>query len=47
MGHPEAEEDQRYVDDLMTTFIDNGHRFDELMLNLVSDEAFMFRREGQ
>jgi hypothetical protein len=47
MGHPEGEDDQRFVDDLMTSFSADGHRFDQLMLSLVSDEAFMFRREEQ
>lgn len=47
MGHPVDDDDQRYVDDLVTGFAENGYRFDELMLGLVSDEAFLYRREEE
>ena len=47
MGHPVGDDDQRYVDDLVTAFSENGYRFDELMLGLVSDEAFLYRREEE
>jgi hypothetical protein len=45
MGHDVAEEDDRYVDDLTGNFETSGFRFDTLMLDLVSDEAFLYRRE--
>jgi hypothetical protein len=46
MGHGVATDDERYVEDLVTAF-GNGYRFDELMLNLVGDEAFLYRREEE
>jgi hypothetical protein len=45
MGHAAANEDERYVEDLEVLFRDNDYAFDKLMLELVSDEAFLFRRE--
>ncbi|MCA9708853.1 MAG: DUF1592 domain-containing protein [Myxococcales bacterium] len=45
MGHAVADDDLRYVDDLQAAFRDQGHRFDALVLELVGDEAFMYRRE--
>lgn len=45
MGHEIATEDLRYVDDLTGTFYEGGFRFDTLMLDLVADEAFLYRRE--
>lgn len=45
MGHPPDEDDDRYVEDLTTAFADGGFLFDELMLDLVADEAFLYRRE--
>jgi Protein of unknown function (DUF1592)/Protein of unknown function (DUF1588)/Protein of unknown function (DUF1595)/Protein of unknown function (DUF1585)/Protein of unknown function (DUF1587) len=45
MGHPPAVEDDRYVEDLSAAFSDGGFLFDELMLDLVADEAFLYRRE--
>lgn len=45
MGHPVGFEDIRYVDDLLTRFREDGHRFDDLVLALVEDEAFSYRRE--
>jgi hypothetical protein len=45
MGHPPDADDDRYVEDLTTAFADGGFLFDELMLDLVSDEAFLYRRE--
>ena len=47
MGHGIAEDDERYVEDLVTNFGESNYRFDELMLNLVSDEAFLYRREEE
>jgi hypothetical protein len=47
MGHDVFEEDVRYVDDLETVFVDGGRRFDVLMLDLVSDPAFLYRREEE
>jgi hypothetical protein len=47
MGHEASDDDARYVDDLVASFRADGHRFDELILALVSDEAFLFRREEQ
>ena len=44
MGHKEADEDLRYINDLLDVFrVD--YRFDSLVLGLVSDEAFLFRAE--
>ena len=45
MGHEVGEHDIRYVDDLQASFREQGHRFDELVLSLVGDEAFLYRRE--
>ncbi len=45
MGHEVGEHDMRYVDDLQASFRDQGYRFDELVLALVGDEAFLYRRE--
>ena len=47
MGHGVAVDDERYVEDLVTSFADSEYRFDELILNLVSDEAFLYRREEE
>ena len=45
MGHAVGDEDMRYVNELSTSFRENDHAFDQLMIALVSDEAFLFRRE--
>lgn len=45
MGHPADEEEVRVLDDLRASLADDG-RFDRLVLALVGDEAFGFRREG-
>lgn len=45
MGHEIAVDDERYVEDLVGSFADKGYKFDELMLDLVGDEAFGFRKE--
>jgi hypothetical protein len=45
MGHEIAEDDERYVEDLVTSFAEKGYLFDELLLDLVADEAFGFRKE--
>ncbi len=45
MGHDVSDYDDRYVTDLQTGFRDGGHRFDALVMSLVGDEAFLFRRE--
>jgi hypothetical protein len=45
MGHDAEDEDMRYLDDLQTSFRDNDYAFDELILSLVSDDAFLYRRE--
>ena len=47
MGHEVGDEDMRYVDDLQTLFRTDGYRFDQLMLSLVTDEAFLYRREEE
>jgi len=47
MGHSVAEHDDRYVEDLTGAFAEGGFRFDELMLDLVTDEAFLYRREEE
>ena len=45
MGHEVAVDDMRYVDDLQGGFREGGYRFDSLVMSLVGDEAFGFRRE--
>lgn len=47
MGHGVATDDERYVEDLVTSFAESNYRFDELVLNLVGDEAFLYRREEE
>jgi hypothetical protein len=47
MGHDIGTDDQRYIEDLTGAFADGGFHFDELMLDLVADEAFMYRREEE
>jgi hypothetical protein len=45
MGHEADDEEARVLDDLQSNFAEQG-RFDQLVLALVGDEAFGFRREG-
>jgi hypothetical protein len=45
MGHDAGDEDMRYLDDLQAAFRENGYAFDQLVLSLVSDDAFLYRRE--
>jgi hypothetical protein len=45
MGHDAGDDDMRYIDDLQTSFRENDYAFDELVLSLVSDDAFLYRRE--
>jgi hypothetical protein len=45
MGHDPGDEEMRYLDDLQTSFRDDQYAFDRLMLSLVTDEAFLYRRE--
>jgi len=47
MGHEIAVDDERYVEDLVDSFAANDYRFDELVINLVGDEAFLYRREEE
>ncbi|HWB79281.1 MAG TPA: DUF1592 domain-containing protein [Nannocystaceae bacterium] len=47
MGHPPDLDDLRYVDDLTDNFAENGFIFDQLMLDLVADEAFLYRKEEE
>jgi hypothetical protein len=47
MGHEAGVDDMRYLDDLSTAFRENDHRFDQLVLSLVADEAFSYRREEE
>ncbi len=47
MGHDVAADDERFVDELTGAFADGGFRFDELVLDLVGDEAFLYRREEE
>lgn len=47
MGHEVAVDDERYVEDLVGAFSENEYRFDELILSLVGDEAFLYRREEE
>ncbi len=45
MGHREQNEDMPVIDLLSQSFRDDDHRFDQLVLALVSQESFLFRRE--
>jgi hypothetical protein len=45
MGHEAGVDDMRYVQDLGRSFREDDYLFDRLVLSLVSDEAFMYRRE--
>lgn len=47
MGHGIATDDERYVEDLVDSFAANEYRFDALVLDLVGDEAFLYRREEE
>jgi hypothetical protein len=44
-GHREQLEDMPIIDALRQTFRDDDHRFDQLVLALVSQESFLFRRD--
>lgn len=45
MGHALDNDDRQRAETLVTSFRDNGYRFDELVVALVSDPGFGFRRE--
>ncbi len=45
MGHAVGEDDIRYLEDLQDSFQAQDYRFDALVLALVGDEAFLYRRE--
>ena len=45
MGHREADDDAAYIDRLSTAFKTNGYKFDQLMIDLVSAEDFLYRKE--
>ena len=45
MGHREQNDDLPLIDALRVSFKADDHHFDQLVLQLVSDEAFLFRRE--
>lgn len=45
MGHREHDEDQPYLDALTGKFTSNGYKFDQLLLDLVGSEWFLYRRE--
>jgi hypothetical protein len=47
MGHAPGTDDVRFVDDLGKTFVDSGRRFDELVIAIVTDDAFAYRAEEQ
>lgn len=47
MGHAPGAADQRFITDLGQRFADSGHRFDELVVALVADEAFGYRMEEE
>ena len=47
MGRAPGVDDRRFVEDLTRSFTDSGRRFDSLVLALVSDEAFAYRKEGE
>lgn len=45
IGRELDEQDGPFVNSLVTTFPESGYRFDQLVLDIVSHEAFSFRRE--
>jgi hypothetical protein len=45
MGHREKNEDMPLIEDLRQQFSANDHRFDQLVLALVAQESFLFRRD--
>lgn len=47
MGHAPAADDARFVDALGQSFTDSGHRFDELLRAIVTDDAFAYRAEQE
>lgn len=47
MGHEPQDHDMRLIEDISTRFAEENSRFDVLLLSLVSDEAFMYRREEE
>lgn len=47
MGHEPQNYDRRLVQDISAAFAEENSRFDVLLLSLVSDEAFMYRREEE
>jgi len=47
MGHEALDLDRPVVDAMETAFAENGQRFDALLLALVGNEAFLYRREEE
>ena len=45
MGHREQNEDMPLIAALQQEFVDDDHHFDQLVLALVSQESFLFRRD--
>lgn len=45
MGHREGNDDMPRIEALRQQFSEDDHHFDQLVLALVSDESFLFRRE--
>ena len=45
MGHREQNEDMPLIDALRQEFVDDDHHFDQLVLALVAQESFLFRRD--
>lgn len=45
MGRETVDEDQAFLDQMSTTFVDVDHRFGALLVELVANEAFGFRLE--
>lgn len=47
MGREPSVEEAALIDDLAATFFESEHRFDELVVELVANDAFRFRLEEQ
>ena len=46
-GREEADEDEPLLRKLEDTFVSGGRRFDQLLLSIVSEPSFLFRRESE
>ena len=45
MGHEIADEDVAFTETLATSFADDNHRFQGLLMELIANDAFAYRRE--